>query len=102
MESCLADGGAAVSAISVYELPAGVSSDRHVAQRMELVSLTTVIALTSEIAARAAALYTSLRSDGITLDNEDIIIAATALELAVPVLTLDAGHFRKVAGLATV
>ena len=44
VESCLADGGAAVSAISVYELPAGVSSDRHVAQRMELVSLTTVIA----------------------------------------------------------
>ena len=44
VESCLADGEAAVSAISVYELPAGVSSDRHVAQRMELVSLTTVIA----------------------------------------------------------
>ena len=76
---------AVISAISAYELLRGVRSAAHIAERDELISLLKMIPLDGIIAGRAAALYTTLHSNGITIDNEDIIAAATALHLSLPV-----------------
>ena len=54
---------------------------------------------TSAIARRAATLFTDLRSRGITIDNEDLLIGATALESDLPLLTCNATHFAHIPGL---
>lgn len=90
---------AVISAISAYELLRGVRSAAHIAERDELISLLKMIPLDGIIAGRAAALYTTLRSNGITIDNEDIIAAATALHLSLPVLTPNIRHFQSIPNL---
>ncbi|MDA3948224.1 MAG: type II toxin-antitoxin system VapC family toxin [Spirochaeta sp.] len=92
----LAQGRAVISAISVYELFAGVRSEVHRGQRIELVALTRVVPLDEPISRRAADLFTALRRRGITVDNEDLIIAATALERGIAVLTENARHFEAI------
>ena len=99
VEQFIGDGEAATSAISVYELPAGVRSPLHRAQRSELIALLRVVPVDIEVAERAAALYTTLRNTGITIENEDIVIAATALHFSMPILITNTRHFRHVSSL---
>jgi len=102
VEDLLATSSASVSAISVFELLAGVTSEKHVQERRQLISLLRVIPVSSEIADRAAALFTALRSAGVTIDNEDLIVAATAIVEQQSLLTANKRHFRPVAGLSLV
>jgi predicted nucleic acid-binding protein len=85
-----------ISAISVYELFAGVRSEKHRGQRSRLVGLTRVLPVDDRIARRGAALFTSLRRQGITVDNEDLIIAATALEQDLALLSGNIRHFEAI------
>jgi predicted nucleic acid-binding protein len=89
-----------VSAVSVFELLAGVTASVHVQQRAELIKLVEVAPVTETIALRAGELYTTLRRGGVTIDNEDILIAATAVTLGIPLFTINARHFEKVPGLS--
>lgn len=90
---------AAISAISVFELCAGVTSERHLAQRNELISLVRVIPTDARTAQRAASIFTTLRSRGVTIDNEDLLIAATALEHDLGVYSINTRHFEAVPDL---
>lgn len=99
VERLLTTHDAAASAMSAFELLAGVKSSRHRLQREELLSLTQVLPVTKDIAIRAAELYTRLRADGITVHNEGLVIAATAVSADMPVLTANARHFRRIPGL---
>jgi predicted nucleic acid-binding protein len=98
----LKEGRGIVSAISVYELFAGVRSEARRDQRAQLLALTRVVPVDEPIARRGADLLSSLRRLGITIANEDLLIAATALERAVPILTGDARHFESVPGVRLV
>lgn len=82
-----------ISAVSIYELFAGVRSEAHRDQRARLVAFTRVLPIDEAIARRGADLLTALRRRGITVDNEDLFIAATALERNVSVLTENIRHF---------
>lgn len=88
-----------VSAICVFELLAGVRSEAHRAQRNRLISLARILPVDEAIARRAAELFTSLRRRGVTVDNEDLIVAATALEQDIPVLSGNVRHFDHIPGL---
>lgn len=88
-----------VPAICVFELYAGVRSERHRAQRSHLIELATVIPIEGRIAERAATLFNMTRSSGFTIDNEDLLIAATAIELNAPVLTANRRHFERIDGI---
>jgi len=55
---------------------------------------------TASIARKASRLRRRLRSQGITLGDFDILIAATALELEAPLVTADTRHFTPVDNLA--
>ncbi len=98
----LGDREAAISAISVFELLAGVTLGKHLTERKELVELTLVMPVTSPITERAAELFRVLREQGITVDNEDLLIAATALDSGIPVLTRNYSHFRHIPELEMV
>ena len=98
----LAERRGVISAVSVYELCAGVRSKTHLDQRLHLISLTRVVAMDQTIAHRAADLFTTLRSGGVTIDNEDLIVAATAIERGVAVLTENTRHFAAIPELRLV
>jgi len=99
VEHLLAEGSAAVSAISVYELLAGVTSKKHQRERRDLLTLVRVIEVDGETAIRAAGLFTALRQTGLTVDNEDLLVAATALRAEAALLTANTGHFDRISGL---
>ena len=98
----LGDREAAISAISVFELLAGVRLEKHRIERKELIELTLVLPVTSPITERAAELFGVLRTKGTTVDNEDLLIAATALDSGIPVLTRNNSHFRHIPELELV
>ena len=98
----LKEGRGIVSAISVYELFAGVRSEARRDQRAQLLALTRVVPVDEPIARRGADLLSSLRRLGITIANENLLIAATALERALPILTGDARHFESIPGVRLV
>ena len=102
VEDLLADRSAAGSAISVFELLAGVTSEKHLQERRALVGLLRIIPVSTEIADRAAELFTELRSTGITIDNEDLIVVATAIVERQNLMTANKRHFHRVPGLSLV
>lgn len=98
-EELIAEGQAAISTITVYELFAGVKDKKHIAQRQQLLSLCEVVPMDSKIVLRASDIYTSLKAEGRLICNEDIIVAASALELNVSLFTTNAKHFINIRNL---
>ena len=96
MAAILSAGKGAVSSVTVYELFRGVEVERHLRQRVQLLSLVHTIDLTEQIAKIAGRLYTDLKTDGELIDNEDILIAATSLHHVVPVFTTNRRHFARI------
>ena len=93
-------GEVAIAAVTVYELYAGVTNERHLRERNELVGLVDVVDLSAAIARSAAELYTTLKAAGQLISNEDLLIAATGLRTGYPLLTMNRGHFARVPGLS--
>jgi tRNA(fMet)-specific endonuclease VapC len=99
VEKILLEAKAAISVVTVFELLRGVESDKHMAQRKELISLCTILDLTNSISERAASIYTFLKKKGSLIHMEDILIAATALHWRYPVLTSNAKDFMRIPGV---
>lgn len=98
-EEILTSGKGAVSAITVYELFRGVESKKHIEQRSTLLTSLHVLELSSKIAREAGIIFTDLRGKGITVSNEDILIAATCICHNVPLFTANRKHFEHMRGL---
>jgi predicted nucleic acid-binding protein len=88
-----------IPAIVRYELLCGVRNPKHSKQRQRFLQYCPALDLTAEIADKAAELFTALRTGGRTTDNEDILIAATAIIHELPVATLNRAHFEGIPGL---
>ena len=85
-----------VPAVCVFELLAGVKSERHLQQRYQLLDLSEIAEIDREISEKAAELFTAFRSKGITIDNEDLLVAATSIIHDLPLLTANMKHFRNI------
>ncbi|MCK5672903.1 MAG: type II toxin-antitoxin system VapC family toxin [Spirochaetales bacterium] len=88
-----------VPAVCIFELLAGIKSKKHLEQRRQLLDLSEIAGLNREISEKAAELFTELRSKGLTIDNEDLLIAATSISCNLPLLTVNKKHFSYIAGL---
>ena len=93
IEKLLKEKRAVLSAITLFELFNGVTNNKHIEDRKNFVSLCDVYSLTADIALQASNLYTSLKKSGKTIQNEDILIAATAIYYNLPILTDNQKHF---------
>lgn len=91
-----------VPAVCIFELLAGVRSEKHLQQRRQLLDLTGIVEMDRKISEKAAELFTELRSKGITIDNEDLIIAATSIIFDLPLLTVNKKHFNNFGDLDVV
>ena len=102
VERVLLEARAAVSVISVFELIRGVESEKHLAQRKELLNLSTILDLTPQISERAVNIYTQLKKKGSLIDMADILIAATALHWRYSITTSNVKDFSRIAGLSLI
>ncbi len=102
VERLLLHGSAGLSVVTLYELLCGAQRDQQVEQLEDLERVVRPLPLSAEAARRAASEYRRLRRSGQLIGNEDLLLAASALELGVPVLTRNRSHFSRVDGLELV
>ncbi|NOY64059.1 MAG: type II toxin-antitoxin system VapC family toxin [Nitrospirae bacterium] len=88
-----------LSSISVFELYAGATDKRKISDIEHILSVIEVVPFTSAIAQKAAHIYQLLKKTNSLLDIRDLFIGATALTLNLPLVTLDKGHFKRIAEL---
>ena len=81
-----------ISVISRFELLAG-STEIHRRKNIEFLDSFPYLDITATIADRAGVLFYEYRKKGITLDNEDILLSATALEEGLSLVTTNLKHF---------
>jgi tRNA(fMet)-specific endonuclease VapC len=96
----LKEGRLGVAAVTVFELYAGVRGAKRLKQLESFFTRVPVLPLDLMAAAHAGKVYTQLRSEGVTVGNQDILIAGICLANGLPLLTRNASHFASIEGLA--
>jgi predicted nucleic acid-binding protein len=100
----LGPAGIGISIVTLgelYEGPFGTSHpEPNLASLREFLTLFTVLELTDPMMERFARIRHQLRSQGNLIPDFDLIIAATALEFDLTVLTFNVRHFSRIEGLA--
>jgi predicted nucleic acid-binding protein len=99
MTALLEQGHLAITAITVFELYAGVIGARRLKQIETFCESVPVFGLDLLAAAHAAKIYTDLKSKGKGASNQDILIAGICLANSLPLLTRNTAHFASVKGL---
>lgn len=106
LTAALCDTEAALSVVTVIELAHGIeranSDERRITREHFLNELLTEITpepVTAAIAYRAGRLDGSLQAQGTRIALGDLLIGATALELAYAVVTHNVRHFQMIPGL---
>jgi predicted nucleic acid-binding protein len=92
LESWAESGLLAISALSHLEIYQGIKTGEEKATSAFLNGLTSV-AVDITIAQHAGTMLAQLRSKGITIGVVDAVIAATALQCKVPLLTNNIDHY---------
>ena len=87
-----------MSVVTYGELAEGFTPESR-ADFQELIRPYEIVPLTDDIAWQFGMLSRILRSEGQRLGDNDLWIAATALELGAPLVTRDRAHFERIAGL---
>ena len=87
---------AALTAISVFELYAGIEGKRRLGQIETFIRDLTILPLDVIEAALAGKIYTQLKSKGQLIGTHDILIAAVCLANGLPLYTKNIIHFSKI------
>jgi tRNA(fMet)-specific endonuclease VapC len=87
---------AALTAISVFELYAGIEGKRRLGQIETFIRDLTILPLDVIEAALAGKIYTQLKSKGQLIGTHDILIAAVCLASGLPLYTKNVIHFSKI------
>jgi hypothetical protein len=85
-------GTAVLSALTVYELTAGMREKERL-QTMAFIDACTIELVTRKIAERGGGIYRNWRSQGVTLTAIDCLIAATAQERDFVIATRNIKHY---------
>ena len=99
LERLLGERRAALSTVTAFELEAGIVGEKRKRQVEVVLAVVPSHPLTQEGARRAAAEFTRLKRAGQLIGTADLLLAGTALDLSVPVLTRNVRHFRRIEDL---
>ncbi|MGC1377573.1 MAG: type II toxin-antitoxin system VapC family toxin [Anaerolineales bacterium] len=91
------------SIITRYEILRGLYTKRATAQLAafdQLCRASVIIPLTDAIVVWAAEIYADLHQRGALIGDADILIAATALEQKMAVVTNNEAHYQRIVGLS--
>ncbi|MGH2442840.1 MAG: type II toxin-antitoxin system VapC family toxin [Chloroflexota bacterium] len=99
----LGSAGIGISVVTIgelYEGPFGTPRpDQNLASLREFLSLFIALDVTDPIMERFARIRHRLRRDGNLIPDFDLVIAATALELDLTVITFNVRHFERIPDL---
>lgn len=90
------------SLITRYEILRGLHAKRAMVQLAafeRLCGVSSILPLTDSIVSRAALIYAELHRQGALIGDADILIAATALENDLIVVTNNTSHFERITDL---
>lgn len=80
-----------------FELFARATDPRKLHE--QVLKACSVLPLTSSIVRRAGHIYQDLKRQNLIIEIRDILIAATALEEGLPVMTINDKHFQRIQGV---
>lgn|GEM_PF-569415 len=89
----------AVTAVTVFELYAGVVGARRLRELERFFGRIPVLPMRAAEGEIAGRLYTRLKARGVTIGNQDLLIAATVIASGFSLLPRNTGHFGAVEGL---
>jgi predicted nucleic acid-binding protein len=90
---------AAMTAISVFELYAGIEGAKRLTQIETLVQELVILPMNTLEAAIAGRIYTQLKSKGKLVGTHDILIAAICVANDLPFYTKNIAHFSEIKGI---
>lgn len=102
VERLLRERRALLSVISAFELFCGTHKKRQQEQLESLLRVVPPIDLTRGAALSAARHYKKLRKSGSPIGNQDLLLAGTALDYQLPILTRNRKHFERITTLEVV
>ena len=91
-----------ISLITYYEIVSGLIAKKALTQLRifeEFVSVNIVIPMTESSARLSGELYATLRRDGRTVDDIDLLIAGIAIENNITLVTNNESHFDRISEL---
>jgi len=91
-----------LSIITYYELLRGlkaIGSDKKIAAFQAFMAQCEIIPLTQPTIETAAEIYAALKNQGMLIEDADILIAATAINNGMSLVTDNIEHFRRVHGI---
>jgi predicted nucleic acid-binding protein len=92
----IGSGIAALTAISIFELYAGIEGTKRLRQIETLVQEITVLPLNVIEAAMGGRIYTQLKARGKLIGTHDILIAAICIANDLPLYTKNIAHFSEI------
>ncbi|MDA8089255.1 MAG: PIN domain-containing protein [Nitrospiraceae bacterium] len=92
------DGRACICGVIYFELLQGIRTGEDPGRLIDLLTALDFMEITAEIWIKAGSISAALRKQGTTLPMSDLLIAATAIERGLSVLTYDE-HFSSIPGL---
>ena len=95
----LAEDRLAVTAVTLFELACGVSTEEQLRDLELLTQAALVVALDGYAALRAGVVYRDLRTRGKLVGMADLLIAGCCLAAGFPLLSRNREHFGRVRGL---
>ena len=87
-----------ISPLALYEVLIG-QRESHLFDLTVILEELTVLSFDEKIVAKAALIYRTLKEENKLVDNFDILIAASAIVLKIPLATLNRKHFERIEGL---
>ncbi len=97
--------GFTFSIITSFEILRGLevkSAARQLQKFGQIRVLSKEVNLSQDVISKAASIYAELYRQGRLIGDADILIAATALQLSLPLITNNENHFNRSAGLQVV
>jgi predicted nucleic acid-binding protein len=99
VRALIESGRLAVTAVTVFELYAGITGPKRLQELEKFLDRIPVLPLSAAEGEITGRLFTRLKSRGITIGNQDLLIAATVLALGLTLLTRNVDHFGAIEGL---
>lgn len=90
------DSSLFVSAVTVYELMMGATTDQKKKDVEILLEGISILPFDEEVSLKAAEIYHNLRRRNLIIEFRDIFIAATAIIFQLPIKTLNKDHFQRI------
>ena len=89
----------AVSSITIFEIYSGVKGDSQIKFWNNMLKSVEVIEFNASIAKLASTINSELKKSNRRIDIRDLFIGATAIDMGIPLATLNKKHFQRLPNL---